>query len=293
MLTIDSRQPCWICGGADMKMVKASNLQAPLGAADFRITDAHYGRTAAIYRCEACGFRQASDLPDVLGFYEALDDDEYERSRAARALQARKLLAHVMRHRSSGALLDIGAGSGVLVEEALRLGFAAQGIEPSSWLAARAAARGLPVHRGTLPHARLQGPFDVVALVDVIEHVSDPLALLAAARRVMKPDAVGLVVTPDAGSLAAGLMGRRWWHYRAAHIGYFGRRSLGEALRRGGFETLSWSRASWVFPADYLAARLFSYLPRFLRPAPPRALERVSVPLNLFDSFQVVFRNGA
>src|SRR5688500_6245769 len=76
MSNIEGSRPCWICGGADLHLVKPSSLPATVVADDFKITDASYGRTAALYLCAACGFRQASHLPDVLGFYEALEDQE-------------------------------------------------------------------------------------------------------------------------------------------------------------------------------------------------------------------------
>jgi len=242
-----------------MKMVKQSSLPTQLDGADFKITDSCYGRTAAIYRCAACHFRQATDIPDVLRFYELLEDPEYERTRGARALQARKLLGRLRHYGGGGSLLDVGAGSGILVEEALLLGFAAEGVEPSSWLCAQSTARRLPIHHGAFPHSEVRGPYDVVTIIDVIEHVSDPIGLLKAAKLIMRPGAVGLVVTPDVGSLMARLMGHRWWHYRVAHIGYFDRHSLGEALKRSGLEPIAWERASWYFPADYLATRLLSY----------------------------------
>ena len=67
----------------------------------------------------------------------------------------------ISRHKKAARLLDVGAGSGILVEEALASGFAARGIEPSSPIAAQ---RGLPVTHGVLPNSELPGPFDVVTL---------------------------------------------------------------------------------------------------------------------------------
>ena len=66
-----------------------------------------------------------------------------------------------------------------------------------------------------------------MTLVDVIEHVADPLALLRGARDYVAPGGLVLLVTPDVDSVAARLFGKRWWHLRLAHVGYFNRRSLG------------------------------------------------------------------
>ena len=112
-------------------------------------------------------------------------------------------------------------------------GFAARGIEPSSPLQAIAAQRGLPVTHGVLPNSELPGPFDVVTLIDVIEHVPDPVDLVRRIKSVMAPNGIFVVVTPDVDSVAARLMGWKWWHFRAAHIGYFNRSTLGPGVGEG------------------------------------------------------------
>ena len=40
------------------------------------ITDSAYGVTGELSRCPACGFVQCSELTDVLGYYETLQDGE-------------------------------------------------------------------------------------------------------------------------------------------------------------------------------------------------------------------------
>jgi SAM-dependent methyltransferase len=189
-------------------------------------------------------------------------------------------------------LLDIGAGSGILVEVATRLGYRAEGIEPSEWMVRSAAAHGLKIQAGILPHEEITGPYDVVTLVDVIEHVSDPVELLAQARTVLAPDGIGLVITPDVTSVAARVMGKHWWHYRMAHICYFERQTLLAALRHADLEPIAIFRPSWYFTADYLIQRLGAYLP-IVRKMQLPILERMVVPLNLFDSLGIVFRHAS
>jgi 2-polyprenyl-3-methyl-5-hydroxy-6-metoxy-1,4-benzoquinol methylase len=255
-----------------------------------QITDAHYGKTADIYVCDSCGFRQCFDLDTKLALYEDMDDASYEATRRERTLQARKLLAHISRFRSAGRLLDVGAGSGILVGEAMNRGFDAWGVEPSRHLQARAQQYGLRVVHGVLPHPEIAAPFDVVVAIDVIEHVADPVALLQGMAALLARGGVCAIVTPDVGSLAARVMGWRWWHYRMAHIGYFTHDTLKMAASLGGLEPVSITRPSWYFPASYVAVRGLSYLPKFMRPPVPRFLERVIVPINLYDSLFGIFR---
>jgi len=286
---------CWICGGEHLRPERPSQLGESARSEDFAITDAGYGRTGALERCADCSFLQCSELSGALAFYEELEDPGYEASRPARALQMRRLLEAVGRRSGwprRARLLDVGAGSGILVEEARRLGYEAQGVEPSRWLQQRARERSLPVELGTLPHPALAGPFDAVTLVDVIEHVSDPIGLLREATRVLAPGGEVVVVTPDLGSWAPRLLGWRWWHFRVAHIGYFDRSTLERALRAAGLAPARVSRPSWVFDARYLIARLGRYLPGGRPLHAPRWTERLHVPLNLRDSLLAVARRA-
>ena len=285
-------EPCWLCGSPHLSLVRRGNLPATIDADAFRITDAGYGRTGDLYDCEACGFRQVRGIDDVLAHYGAMDDPTYEATRAPRALQARRLLGALQRHRRGGRLLDIGAGSGILVEAARAMGFAAEGVEPSRALQAVAARHGLPVHLGVLPHPDLTGPFDSATVIDVIEHVPDPVGLMRGVRDMLLPGGHCMVVTPDLGSIAARTLGARWWHYRIAHIGYFDRAALTKALERAGFEVLEATRPTWYLPASYLAERALTYLPGGRAMRAPAFLGGITVPLNLFDSLLFVCRRA-
>lgn len=280
---------CWVCESDALVMRKASNIET-MRPEDFAITDAHYGRTAAVYECQACGFLECADVRDVVSFYEALEDPAYVASRPERLLQSRRLLRAVARLSGRDLtglrLLDVGAGSGPLVEEALALGLRAEGLEPSGWLRDHAARLGLPVHHGVLPHADITGAFDVVTLIDVIEHTTDPFSLLRQACEALAPGGLLVLVTPDVSSIAARLLGCRWWHYRTAHVGYFNHRTLRRLCARAGLEAGPHARPAWVLPLPYLLERLERYLP--FRVPRLTSLASVAVPFNLRDSILLV-----
>jgi SAM-dependent methyltransferase len=283
---------CWLCGSDALQLVKASNIPSALASHSFSITDSNYGITGVIFRCRACGFMECPDLREVLPFYENLVDTGYEIGRKERGLQARKILEGVRKFRVGGRLLDIGAGSGILVEQALELGYRAQGIEPSKWLQKTAADRGLPVSLGTFPHPEVCGPFDVVTLIDVIEHVSNPVELLCNIRQALKQDGLAVIVTPDVSSIAARILSWKWWHFRIAHIGYFNKRTLLFALGRAGLKPVLVRRPAWFFTADYLWVRVQRYLPRVLRIPPPNFATHLVIPLNLRDSWLIACRRS-
>ncbi|MBF0317302.1 MAG: class I SAM-dependent methyltransferase [Nitrospirae bacterium] len=281
---------CRVCAGRTLELVRPSTIRRPLSEVDFAITDPNYGTTAAIYRCRECGFLQCAQLSDVLQYYQTLKDEEYDSSGQHRLHQAEKLLQTIIRYKKSGKLLDVGAGTGYLMQRALAHGFETVGIEPSSWLCDKALVKGLNVLCGVLPDPSLNPPYDVVTLIDVIEHVSNPVEVLSHIAGVMSTDSVGVLVTPDVHSLAARLTGTRWWHYRVAHVGYFNHKTISLALDRAGLRPISFSRPAWYLSAAYLMSRLSVYLPSYLRLNPPAVLNRLTIGFNLFDSMLVVFQ---
>jgi SAM-dependent methyltransferase len=295
---------CPVCGGGGVSPWRRGSLRRELRPEDLAITDAGYGRTLPLLCCAACSFVFADParLRDLTALYTELCDPEYEATQAARGRQMAWLLDQALAaHPTAATLLDVGAGAGALVAEARERGLQAVGVEPSRSLAAAAARlHDVTLVVGTLPHPNLAGRrFDVVALIDVVEHVGDPCALLCVAAAHLAPEGLLLLVTPDRGSLAARLLGRRWWHYRLAHVGYFDHPSLERVLGRAGLGVVTWRRARWHFPISYLGERLAVYLPigRLLgwmrRVRPGRWLLSRTVTLDLRDSFLILARKVA
>jgi SAM-dependent methyltransferase len=295
--SIPYRLQCWVCDHASASQIKAGLSPEALTPDHFAITDAHYGMTLSLYRCDSCGFLFCPDAGDVTRFYSALSDDEYERTRSWRCMQARHLLKKISSYKTSGVLspflLDVGAGSGILVEEAQKMGYQASGIEPSASLVAQAKKHGLPVLPGIFPDASPRASYDVITLIDVLEHVNMPVALLRSMAAYLEKDGIAIVVTPDVASLAARLLGEKWWHYRIAHIGYFNRKTLKKALEKAGLEPIAWHRPTWFFPLDYVLLRLGHYLPLIGRLAGIPVTHSIPLPLNLFDSWMVIARKIA
>jgi hypothetical protein len=261
-----------------------------LSASMFAITDSTYGVTTHLVKCRHCGFVQSSQNFDPLQFYKDMKDLPYEANRKQRSKQAAKILSSLRPFIVGGNLLDIGAGSGILVEEGLRLGFSAEGIEPSLWLHGEALKRGLPVYLGTLPHPKVDKKYDLITIVDVLEHVNNPFELLSIAHELINDNGFIVVITPDLGSLMARILGKRWWHYRTAHIGYFNRYNLDLIMRRCGFIRISVKTAKWYFAVDYLMKRMNVYLPKWVRLPVPTLFERITLPLDLRDSIHAVYK---
>jgi len=100
------------------------------------------------------------------------------------------------------ALLDIGCGGGLLSEPMARLGFAVTGADASEknigTARAHAAQSGLEIdYRATSAESLVEEglAFDVVLNMEVVEHVADVSAYLAACTRLVKPGGLTFVAT--------------------------------------------------------------------------------------------------
>ncbi len=281
---------CWVCCSSHLKLVKRSDVENSIDSTNFAITNSDYGKTKELSQCENCGFIQCTKENNVIHFYEDLIDYEYENTRKERKLQEQRILKIIQKIKPRGKLLDIGAGSGVMVEAALEMGYNATGIEPSRWLHEKATEKGLPIHLGSFPMDGLTKKYDVIALVDVIEHVNNPKDLLNHIRQSLKWDGILVIVTPDVNSIMAKLFKWKWWHFRVAHIGYFNKSTLSRITKSTSFKCIKKTKPAWYFSLEYLIERGYQYLPKYLRLPIPRFIKKVVIPLNLRDSLLGVYQ---
>lgn len=119
---------------------------------------------------------------------------DYRRQNPAR--KSRLYLAMIRRVVPRGTLLDIGCSFGMFLREAVGH-FSCIGMDVSPDVVAAAAANvpEAAFLAGRLPHIPCGG-MDVITALDVIEHVPDPEAALAAIRNALRPGGVALVVVP-------------------------------------------------------------------------------------------------
>src|SRR2546426_5645717 len=118
------------------------------------------------------------------------------------------------RYGRKGRLLDVGCALGDFLLEAKAAGWDVAGVEISTFAAQRARARGLRVTAGRLEELDLPAAsFDVITLYEALEHLTDPVATLAAVHRLLVPGGLLHLVTPNVGGVQARLLGRHWYHY--------------------------------------------------------------------------------
>ena len=141
-------------------------------------------------------------------------------------------------HGGAGRLLDVGCSIGLFLEQARGRGWDGVGIEFSE--KARSYARdsfGLEVIERPLADSGLEPEsFDVVTLLSVIEHTTEPRRMLREIATVLKPGGALYIIAPNVESLACRVL-----HERAAtfdgrnHLVYFSAETLSDALAREGY----------------------------------------------------------
>jgi 2-polyprenyl-6-hydroxyphenyl methylase / 3-demethylubiquinone-9 3-methyltransferase len=97
--------------------------------------------------------------------------------------------------------LDVGCGAGLLAEPLARLGAKVTGVDASSELIAvareHAKAMGLDVDYRAADVLEIEGRFDLVTCMEVIEHVADPAAFLGALARRLALGGLLILSTPN------------------------------------------------------------------------------------------------
>lgn len=159
-------------------------------------------------------------------------------------------------HPSPARLLDIGCAYGYFVELALAAGYDAYGIDPSSHAAGRAKLRfNARVWEGTIGSVKFfpDTHFDVITMLDVVEHLADPRADLRRATRLLADDGRILIATGDTESMAAKLLGRRWTFYiPPQHLFFFNRKNFTTLLLESGLEPVRWFRVGKWLSLQYI-----------------------------------------
>ncbi len=155
--------------------------------------------------------------------------------------------------------LDVGCGGGGMLKCAADAGYTTEGVEPSPAADYITAQLGVPVHRKTLPEAFRSLRFKeygVVSYFHVLEHVSDPIAELVAAQRLLGDRSLLVVEVPFFDSLLWQLLRSRHRHFYRGHRSYFNPRSISELLRRTGFAVIKWESVPYQMTVDWLLMRL-------------------------------------
>ncbi len=154
-----------------------------------------------------------------------------------------------------GRLLEIGCGRGDFLVEARAEGFEVTGVEISSEAAnvARSQLEDGPILCGRIDQLGLPGrSFDVCVLIDVIEHLRDPVSALESIHHVLKPGGVVFIQTPSRDSWPARLLKQRWMEFKSDHLFYFDQETIQHLLCKTGYHEVVLNPAKKVLTIEYI-----------------------------------------
>lgn len=216
-----------------------------------RATDTEYRTDDRLYdyvRCEDCGSVSLIDPPknDLAKIYPAnyysFGDMEtppfLERVKAA---LERRLFRRILKRIPGTTLriLDVGGGTGWLLTQVRRCDARIQEthiVDINAQAHPIAERAGHVYHLGTIENFSSDLRFDCILMLNLIEHVADPVCVLRKLRTLLAPRGVLLIKTPNVDTLDARLFQRRYWGglHCPRHFVLFTRESLIAAAERCG-----------------------------------------------------------
>lgn len=294
---------CLLCGHDQFVTLFPSTISsagAPLRPEDFACTNIGHKEHGPVVKCVHCGLAfiyPREDPSRIVQAYEEVTDELYAEEEHGRVLTFTRFLNHIRRfQKPPGKLLDVGCHIGTFLRLARDRGWDTYGVEPSRWGSEYARTKhGLNVRQGVAKDAQaFATQFDLITLIDVIEHVNDPVQELKDIRALMRPNGIFVLTTMDFGSLFAKTTGRRWPWLMRMHLFYFTRDTMRKTLEAAGFECVHFTGDTHVVSVGYLIHKLSSYseglakacggIVRSLR------LDNAQAPINFGDFMTVVAR---
>lgn len=225
---------CPACAGEARLLVEGRLLPAGLG----------------VFQCGEC---------ELDFFEEALDDDYWSvpaqneiYSDGAVAEERSAFFERVLDEIGSlvqpGELLDVGAGKGEFARLAVRRGWRASVVEPSSEVTRGLESDGIArVFNCAFEDHTGDDAYDCITFLDILEHTKNPKALISKAVSHLRSNGILVVLTPDGGSLlrrsfiglsrlSSRLSGLLKYQYYLPHVSYLSAPTLRRYAAECGLE---------------------------------------------------------
>ncbi len=207
-----------------------------------------------IRQCPNCGLQMQEKIPEnssklyQAGYYTGQSQYSYIDERKSKnydnyVWQAR--LQNIRRFIAPPAdLLDIGCAFGGFIEAAQAFGYRSQGLDISNYAVDYAHSQGLKtIHQGSLETSNFPNQsFDIISLIEVMEHLPDPCKTLEALSRIIRPGGLVLLQTANFLGWQARLQKNKYHYYLPGHLFYYSTKNLRLLFRRYGFDDFHFFR---------------------------------------------------
>ena len=196
-------------------------------------------------RCDACGLIFVSPRPpraDIAAIYDRdtahVSSSQQVRPSAVARLEARHTLRLVRLYRTSGRLVDVGAGGGHFVVEARLAGYQVSAVEANPASRDHIRSLGIPCAD------TLEGHFDIVYACDVLSHFYDPESEIRTMHAHLSEHGLLVLETGNLGPYHERYFNRFRRFQYPDHLFFFGERALLELLGRTGFRVVAVKRST-------------------------------------------------
>ena len=254
---MSSLVPCALCGGSAYRTLHDMGWRRILRCTGCGLVRADPLPTLAEkLEVETQGYTDETAFPEVRDFFANCHRDFVE-DPVIRAM--REHLAELERAIGGpGTLLDVGAGTGIFMHLARERGWRPEGVDICPLTAEKAEREfGLRIAVGPFEQHHFDGRrFDAATMLDVLEHVTDPLAALRRVHQLLRPGGAVYIAVPnqrclltfvvDAYARAGGpgadkLLARL---YVPPHLHYFTPRTLRRIVDAAGFRLVRLQQGS-------------------------------------------------
>jgi 2-polyprenyl-3-methyl-5-hydroxy-6-metoxy-1,4-benzoquinol methylase len=190
--------------------------------------------------CHNCGLIFVSNIPDkkiINRIYEHFKYNDLNLDEINIRNDAKKSLEVINNHLPTSNLLDIGCGNGYLLDEAIKLGWNAKGIDYSDKTVNYAVSKlCLDVKKENILQYKNISKYNLLTLNQVIEHFTNPTQLIKKCYSLLNKNGYIYIATPNIDSFLSKVTKDKFVYLiPPLHLTYFNDKSMKILLKKQGF----------------------------------------------------------
>jgi 2-polyprenyl-3-methyl-5-hydroxy-6-metoxy-1,4-benzoquinol methylase len=166
-----------------------------------------------IYKCDYCAYvsTPVAETAETMALYDDPEyfdgwgcnlEFDYDRFDPTVHQQVQNYIDFIGKYTNGKSLLDVGTGSGLLPQAARTRGYEVEGTDLSRHVSENVPAKaGFPIHHGMIEDIEFPRKYDIITMLHVLEHTSNPLSTLERCRDLLNEGGYVVVVVPNYQSL--------------------------------------------------------------------------------------------
>lgn len=241
---------CPLCESENTKPVKFERNQFDGGFHED--VESYTGTWVTLLQCQECSFSFSKEIPADPDFFTKRYQFKFDPGVEYNASYKSSILVQTFKliqkyQPIKGKVLDLGSFGGNLMKFAAEMGYEAEGVEVNKTMAEHCSKTlNMVVHNTKVQDFEgHDSEYDVITLIDVLEHLFEPKGVIEASAKLLKPGGVLVIKVPHYGpqhfkqNIANKLgLSKRGIFHNFGHINLFSPKSLSRVLSDCGLEPL-------------------------------------------------------